>query len=191
MDGSVALGLPSRLPTSESVIITVTHGFVYRDGLGDNILTGTSSLVSNWAYKVCHRLFYGRPTPKLPLVLEDTQMIDSFNLPLGKMVRLLRDRSAIGTITSTFDTPQLLPYPAGHSHDLSLIFNDSQLLPTMVPPPGSLPTTGWADLVEVLDGAPVFIAAYLVESKASGWCLHCGIVMENPISAVVEGTQFL
>ena len=167
-----ALGLRLTLPSGESVVTTATHDFVQRNGMGmgNNALTRGVSVISSWASWACQKLFDSRPFPRLPLVMADTGYWGPFNLPLGKTVRLYKDKPAVGTITHSFDTPHvLLPYPAGYTHDLSLLSGPNR--PTINSPPRLPRITGWASIKDVLDGAPVFVSAYLLEWSSC----ECGV----------------
>ncbi|KAH8432494.1 uncharacterized protein LDX57_010130 [Aspergillus melleus] len=79
------------------------------------------------------------------------------NSPIGKQVWLATESVRAGTITHTFDNPSaILPYPAGYTHDLSLITDEN--LPTLVSPPGYPVISEWATYSNALSGCSVYAA---------------------------------
>ncbi|RPA70950.1 hypothetical protein BJ508DRAFT_382209 [Ascobolus immersus RN42] len=113
--------------------------------------------------------------------------------PLGKLVFLANSIRPVGKITRTYDAPSsLLPYPAGYTHDLSLVTEDGAPLPQLLPPiNGPRLETSFADPEAALGPTPVFTLRQKVQFPDKPEIFKGDTMSREQKTELVEGTTYL
>ena len=188
--GTSCIGLRLRMPEDGRVVITtVTHGFVFHP-----LNSPFISTVASWMKKYTNKLLQ-RWSGAIPGFATTNTILG--NSPLGRPVLSALTGEKIGTISETFDQPSAwLPYSAGYKHDLSLISPEpGRTLPVLTPPPGMPQITGWGNIERALQGEPVFMTAYVMESQlnSGSWKTYEGAadMTIRERKALIEGVQYL
>lgn len=156
-DWKGGLGLRLAMPDGIEAVTSVTHGSVYNPStsLIPRTLRNWARSARNAILRLCN---LPCPLPDSPVGKEVTHLNSK---PVSVTVNLYSCStltSQIGTIINTYDNPsQTHPYPAGYTHDLSLIAAEE--LPTINPR-----ITSWATYTEALSGLP----AYTIRPSANG-----------------------
>lgn len=156
-DWKGGLGLRLAMPDGIEAVTSVTHGSVYNPStsLIPRTLRNWARSARNAILRLCN---LPCPLPDSPVGKEVTQLNSK---PVSVTVNLYSCStltSQIGTIINIYDNPsQTHPYPAGYTHDLSLIA--AKKLPTINPR-----ITSWATYTEALSGLP----AYTIRPSANG-----------------------
>jgi len=84
-----------------------------------------------------------------------------------------------------------LPYPAGYTHDLSLITaNEGSELPDMFSAPRCPTITSWASYEEVLDGGEVFVCNLKIGIPESANLIAGYIRPQSTQRVIVDGIQY-
>ncbi len=192
------IGLRLILPDKRAAITTVTHGFARSAGVS-TLVGRTMDCI--WTVKDALTKF--RTTSRTDFVLPYASPVETptSNTPLGEKVWLCGNARLLGTISATFDSPSnCRPYPAGYTHDLSLITaapdQPSNQLPRVDSPAGLPVIDGWARAVEALEGKPLFVTSTVI--CPNGNTIYGEVLdeatrklLQNQVEEVLaEGTQY-
>ncbi|KAF3022348.1 hypothetical protein E8E15_009193 [Penicillium rubens] len=158
LETSVTLRLKLRLLDGQEVITVPTHAFVKLRRINGSCLRRLADWYA-WMKTTLSRFTPAGKDSHEPAL--GTMRGSARNSPLGKIVFLAGDSRKIGVITTTYDpTPSnLLTFPSGFLHDLSLITAEapSKSLPSIISPDGTPRVVGWGSYRNVLDGHPLFV----------------------------------
>ncbi|KAB8259788.1 hypothetical protein BDV32DRAFT_149988 [Aspergillus pseudonomiae] len=181
------LGLKVQLQNGSCAITTVTHGFVHCPG--DSTPANMMHLFRMMVDKAKKSLMRYLPVKfgdsDGPFIVPKGVLTNS---PVGRDAWLALNNRKLGTITRTYDQPSYIkPYPAGYSHDLSLISDPA--LPDLVSPPGYPSITGWADYSAALDGQEVYVVCH--QTNVGRWRMIKGNLDSTLFTrAAVLGTGY-
>lgn len=190
--GARCLGLTIKLPSGAMALTSVTHGYVHLPG------HGLGRRATSFYHLLKDILFSTAAKRNHETGAVTTAGMFSNN-PIGKRVWAALSNVLIGTITETYDTPHpTKPYPTGYSHDLSLVTPwPSRDCPVLGPQPGMPMIEGWADLEDVLDGAPIFVTGNMLhlygnQISASGYVMDATEreATRRELEALAEGHQY-
>ncbi|RPA77196.1 hypothetical protein BJ508DRAFT_330394 [Ascobolus immersus RN42] len=116
------------------VALTVaTHAFVRRALQ----LTVHKNSLKEWTKRLLITTALSRPVSSLAKARPTAWCLNKLSdcSSIGKLVYLNYNKKAIGRISISYDTPSaVVPYPYGYNHDLSLIVQETEPLPNILPP---------------------------------------------------------